>query len=219
MDLKNQVIANLKRHAGGGSPESPVRPKASVLVPLFVKHGELYVLLTVRSEQLRTNAGEVCFPGGKSEPGDADPVHTALREAGEEIGVAAGQVEVVCTLPEPIVSKGGLLVSAVVGFIDGSFRPRPNPAEVSAVFAVPLDLFVQEKDHVLLRPQGTSPALHSFHFVDPDSGRRYRIFGLTAVFAILVAVLGLGRRPEFDLGSGSPADGPNSRIITAMSKL
>ncbi|XP_056455737.1 peroxisomal coenzyme A diphosphatase NUDT7 [Gadus chalcogrammus] len=219
MDIKQRAIDNLKGQVGSESSEPPVRPKASVLIPLFVKNGELYVLLTLRSEQLRTNAGEVCFPGGKSDPQDTDEIHTALREAEEEIGIPPDQVEVVCRLLDPIVSKGGLLVTAVVGFIDGSFLPRPNPAEVSEVFAVPLKLFVQKKDHSMFGAPGMF--LHSFQFLDSDSGRQYRIYGLTAAFAIIVAVLALGKWPEFDidLGSGSFADRINSRINRTMSKL
>ena len=57
---------------------------------------------------MRTNAGEVCFPGGKSDPQDTDEVHTALREAEEEIGIPPDQVEVVCRLLDPIVSKVGV---------------------------------------------------------------------------------------------------------------
>uniref|UniRef100_A0A8C5BYR6 Nudix hydrolase domain-containing protein n=1 Tax=Gadus morhua TaxID=8049 RepID=A0A8C5BYR6_GADMO len=175
--------------------------------------------IRLKSYCLRTNAGEVCFPGGKSDPQDTDEIHTALREAEEEIGIPPDQVEVVCRLLDPIVSKGGLLVTAVVGFIDGSFLPRPNPAEVSEVFAVPLNLFVQKKDHSMFGAPGMF--LHSFQFLDSDSGRQYRIYGLTAAFAIIVAVLALGKWPEFDidLGSGSFADRINSRINRTMSKL
>ncbi|CAL8358588.1 unnamed protein product [Lota lota] len=221
MDIKKQAIDNLKGQVGSKLSEPPFRQKASVLIPLFVNNGELNVLLTLRSKQLRTNAGEVCFPGGKSEPQDKDEIYTALREAQEEIGIPPDQVEVVCRLLDPIVSKGGLLVTAVVGFIDGSFLPCPNPAEVSEVFAVPLNLFIQKKDHSMLGAPGTPSSLHCFQFHDPESGRQYRIYGLTAAFAILVAVLALGKWPEFDidLESGSFVDSINSRIIRTMSKL
>lgn len=114
------------------------------------------------------------------------------------------------------------MVTPVVGFIDGSFRPCPNPAEVSAVFAVPLNLFIQKKDHSVLFPAGGPLGLHSFEFVEPDSGRRYHIWGLTAAIAILVAVLALGKRPEFDTGfdSRQSADSPNSRLMWKLpSKL
>lgn len=220
MDVKKQVIDRFERQVVRVSalPEHPGLLKASVLVPLFVKDGELHAWLTLRSEQLRTNAGEVCFPGGKSDPSDKDEVCTALREAQEEIGVRPDQVEVVGRLHHPIVSKGGLLVTAVVGFVDASFRPCPNPAEVSAVFAVPLRLFLEEKDHstVVVFPGGRSLALHNFQFLDPDSGHQYRIWGMTAAIGILVAVLALGERPEFDIDKVESVSPANSGTVSKL---
>ncbi|KAJ3596205.1 hypothetical protein NHX12_002614 [Muraenolepis orangiensis] len=208
MDVKKQVIDRFERQVVRVSalPEHPGLLKASVLVPLFVKDGELHAWLTLRSEQLRTNAGEVCFPGGKSDPSDKDEVCTALREAQEEIGVRPDQVE------------GGLLVTAVVGFVDASFRPCPNPAEVSAVFAVPLRLFLEEKDHstVVVFPGGRSLALHNFQFLDPDSGHQYRIWGMTAAIGILVAVLALGERPEFDIDKVESVSPANSGTVSKL---
>uniref|UniRef100_A0AAQ5YZ90 Nudix hydrolase domain-containing protein n=1 Tax=Amphiprion ocellaris TaxID=80972 RepID=A0AAQ5YZ90_AMPOC len=152
---------------------------------------------------LRTSAGEVCFPGGKREPSDQDDVDTALREAQEEIGLPPDDVQVVCTL-FPIINKSGLLVTPVVGFIEESFCPNPNPAEVSAVFTVPLDFFTSQKDHYAAHgAAGLVGPLHSFHFVDPDSRGQYHIWGLTAMLAILVAALALRKKPEFDVGFDS----------------
>lgn len=92
-------------------------------------------------------------------------------------------------------------MTPVVGFIDESFCPCPNPAEVSAVFTVPLDFFTREEDHCGARgAPGMAGPLHSFHFVDPDSGSQYHIWGLTAMLAILVAALALRKKPEFDTG-------------------
>ncbi|XP_071769383.1 peroxisomal coenzyme A diphosphatase NUDT7 [Centroberyx gerrardi] len=200
MDTKEEAIATLKRfEIGSRFSYLPVLPKASVLIPLFVRRGELCVLMTLRSKELRTGAGEVCFPGGKRDPSDADDVDTALREAQEEIGLPADQVEVVCRL-FPIINKSGLLVTPVVGFIEESFCPCPNPAEVSAVFSVPLDFFTREKDHSAYGPPGMTGLLHTFHFTDPDSGRQYHIWGLTAMLATLVSVLTLRKKPEFDVG-------------------
>lgn len=59
--------------------------------------------------QLKNNAGEVCFPGGKSDPEDQDEVDTALREAEEEIGLPPEQVEVICKL-FPIINKACILL-------------------------------------------------------------------------------------------------------------
>ncbi|KAM9351915.1 peroxisomal coenzyme A diphosphatase NUDT7 [Symphorus nematophorus] len=204
MHIKEETIAILKQFdVGNKFSHLPVRPKASVLIPLFVKSGELHTLMTLRSKELRTSAGEVCFPGGKRDACDRDDVDTALREAEEEIGLPPDEVQVVCRLV-PVINKSGLLVTPVVGFIEESFSPRPNPAEVSAVFPVPLDFFTSEKDHCAARgAAGTLGPLHSFHFVDPDSGSQYHIWGLTAMLAILVAALALRKKPEFDVGFDS----------------
>lgn len=178
-------------------------PRASVLIPLFVKDGELHVLMTLRALELRTNAGEVCFPGGKREPGDVDDVATALREAEEEIGLPQDQVEVVCSLV-PIMNKRGLLVTPVVGFIPETFCPCPNPAEVSHVFTVPLEFFTRRADYSLFSfPGKDGLQFHSFLYGDPASGRSYQVYGLTAVLAILVAVLALRNQPEFHVGFDS----------------
>lgn len=204
MHIKEKTIATLKQFdIGKKFSYLPMLPKASVLIPLLVKNGELYTLMTLRSKELRTSAGEVCFPGGKREPSDRDDADTALREAQEEIGLPPEDVQVVCTL-FPIINKSGLLVTPVVGFIDESFCPNPNPAEVSAVFSVPLDFFTSQKDHYAAHgAAGLVGPLHSFHFMDPDSGSQYHIWGLTAMLAILVAALALRKKPEFDVGFDS----------------
>ncbi|XP_034443409.1 peroxisomal coenzyme A diphosphatase NUDT7 [Hippoglossus hippoglossus] len=201
MQTKEEAVAVLKSFdIGDKFSDLPVLPRASVLIPLFVRDGELHTLMTLRSAELRTNAGQVCFPGGKKDPEDRDDVDTALREAGEEIGLTADGVEVVCRL-FPFMHKSGLLVTPVVGFIEESFRPCPNPAEVSAVFTVPLDFFISEKGHSAAHgAAGTVGSLHSFYFVDTDSGSQYHIWGMTAMLAILVAALALGKKPEFDVG-------------------
>lgn len=167
----------------------------------------------------------MCFPGGKRDPGDRDDVHTALREAEEEIGLPPDEVQVVCTL-FPILNKvgmlqkrvhlfltccynplppksvpflqRGLLVTPVVGFIEESFCPCQNPAEVSAVFHVPLKFFISKEDHDAPHSASwTERLIHSFHYVDPDSASQYHIWGLTAMFAIVVSVLALRKKPEF----------------------
>ncbi|XP_078112913.1 peroxisomal coenzyme A diphosphatase NUDT7 [Sander vitreus] len=200
MHIKEETIAILKQFDSGNKFSSlSVLPKASVLIPLVVKNGELCTLMTLRSKELRTSAGEVCFPGGKRDPSDRDDVDTALREAEEEIGLPPDDVQVVCRLV-PLISKSGLLVTPVVGFIDESFCPCPNPAEVSAVFTVPLAFFTSDEDHDAIHSvAGMMGSLHSFYFVDPDSGSQYHIWGLTAVFARLVATLVLRKKLEFDV--------------------
>lgn len=96
-------------------------------------------------------------------------------------------------------SQSGLLVTPVVGFIEESFCPCQNPSEVSAVFHVPLKFFISKKDHDAPHSASwTESLMHSFHYVDPNSGSQYHIWGLTAIFAIVVSALALRKKPEFD---------------------
>src|SRR3954454_24494470 len=71
---------------------------AAVLVPLFVRDGDLHAVFTRRRDDLRRHAGEISFPGGRQDPGE-DLRRTALREAEEEIGLPPADVEVAGALP------------------------------------------------------------------------------------------------------------------------
>jgi 8-oxo-dGTP pyrophosphatase MutT (NUDIX family) len=110
---------------------------ASVLVPLIERGAGLAVILTRRAARLKHHPGQVAFPGGRQEPGDATPADAALREAEEEIGLTPGQVRVLGTFDvhETVTS---FTVTPFVGLVDPGFRPRPDPAEVEEVFEVPL---------------------------------------------------------------------------------
>lgn len=69
------------------------------------------------------------------------------------------------------------------------------------MFTVPLDFFTREKDHVATRGvAGMMVPLHSFYYVDPDTGSQYHIWGLTALVVIVVATLALRKKPGFDVG-------------------
>src|SRR5215467_14797198 len=76
-----------------------IRP-AAVLVPVVKRENGLTVLFTRRTAHLHDHAGQISFPGGRSEPADADAAETAIREAQEEIGLAADRVEVLGDQPQ-----------------------------------------------------------------------------------------------------------------------
>ncbi|XP_064414721.1 peroxisomal coenzyme A diphosphatase NUDT7 [Latimeria chalumnae] len=199
--FKERIKEIMGRYATGNKYSNLSLPKASVLVPMLLKDQKLHVLLTVRSMKLKTFQGDVCFPGGKSELQDRDEIDTALREANEEIGLPADQVDVVCCLP-PLISKNGILVTPVLAFINEAFQAKPNPEEVSDVFLVPLDYFINPVNYNSLTyklPSGKQRLLHSFTYNDPQNNKPYVIWGLTAFIAIIVAVIALGKKPQFEV--------------------
>ena len=110
---------------------------AAVLVGMVDGPGVPQVVLTKRSPRLRHHPGQIAFPGGKVDPGDAGPVAAALREASEEAGLAPELADVVGTLPAH-ETVTGFTVTPVLARIDPSFRPVPEAGEVAEVFAVPL---------------------------------------------------------------------------------
>lgn len=119
---------------------------AAVLVPLIEGPDGLKVILTVRAAGLARHAGQIAFPGGRSEPEDAGPLEAALREAEEEIGLPRQIVEPIGYL-STYVTVTGYAVVPVVAFIGDRFEWRLDPMEVSAVFDAPLDHLLEPAHH------------------------------------------------------------------------
>jgi 8-oxo-dGTP pyrophosphatase MutT (NUDIX family) len=116
---------------GGGT-----RP-AAVLVPLFEEDGETRVILTVRSDRLRSHQGEVAFPGGRLEAGESR-TEAALREAHEEVDLDPGLVRVVGELTTMPTVSSDTVMTPMVGFLEARPTTRANPDEVERIFDVAL---------------------------------------------------------------------------------
>lgn len=111
----------------------------AVLVPLVERDGELSLLYEVRAKTLRRQPGEVCFPGGRMEPGET-PEECALRETWEELAIPSGAVNLLGRL-DFIAHRANFLMQPVLGMVDSealSTHLQPSPAEVDEVFFVPL---------------------------------------------------------------------------------
>ena len=119
---------------------------AAVLVQLVQRADGLHVLLTRRTDHLRDHAGQISFPGGRAEAHDADAVATALRETEEEVGLAAGLVDVLGTLPG-YTTITSYLVTPVVALVQPTFTVRPDTFEVAEVFEVPLQFLMTPTHH------------------------------------------------------------------------
>jgi 8-oxo-dGTP pyrophosphatase MutT (NUDIX family) len=112
--------------------------KAAVLVPLYEHAGEIHAVLTRRRDELRRHPGEISFPGGRHEPGDADLVQTALRETDEEIGLAPAAVRIAGALPPTPTIATGYAIYPFVGVIEPGARWTLSPDEVASVLELRL---------------------------------------------------------------------------------
>ena len=151
----------------------PARP-AAVLVPVVMR-AELTVLLTQRTEQLATHAGQIAFPGGKVEKADASHTEAALREAEEEIGLDRGFVEPLGYL-DSYRTGTGFLVAPVVALVRPEFTLALDAGEVSDAFEVPLDFLLDERNH---QKHSREWRGRERHYYAMPYGERY-IWGATA---------------------------------------
>jgi 8-oxo-dGTP pyrophosphatase MutT (NUDIX family) len=119
---------------------------AAVLVPVVNRPAGLTALLTRRTEHLAYHAGQISFPGGHMEPGDARPEDAALRETEEEIGLHRRHVEVIGRL-DRYLTRTGFDVTPVVAVVEPPFDLAPDPHEVAEVFEVPLDFLLDPRNH------------------------------------------------------------------------
>jgi 8-oxo-dGTP pyrophosphatase MutT (NUDIX family) len=110
---------------------------AAVLVPLLKSDGDWHLLFTRRNAGLPEHSGQVAFPGGRADPEDPGPQHTALREAFEEIGLQPADVRLLGRIGD-YLTVTNYLIAPIVGVIPWPYLLRPAQDEVSRVFTIPL---------------------------------------------------------------------------------
>jgi 8-oxo-dGTP pyrophosphatase MutT (NUDIX family) len=164
--------------------EPPPQPLilAAVLVPLVKREAELTVMLTQRTQHLTDHAGQVAFPGGRIEPSDPDPIHAALREADEEVGLPGDHVSVIGRL-DTYITGTGYEITPVVGLVRAPYPVRMDPHEVADVFEVPLAFILDPVNHER-HSREFKGRVRSF-FVLPYPGRY--IWGATAGMLVNLA--------------------------------
>lgn len=144
----------LRRRYDGREPGlTGARKEYAVLCPLIDEAAGPRLLFEVRAAQLR-QGGEVCFPGGKREPGESFTA-CALRETEEELSIPRGEIQLLGT-PDFLSNASGALIRPVLGLVSpaGLAAMRPSAAEVSRVFTVPLSFF-----------QTTPPEVYTYDLV------------------------------------------------------
>lgn len=185
------IIDRLRRAVGdpagvvNGAPDG-LRP-ASVLLLCDPATPRVPLLFVLRSEELREHPGQIAFPGGGAEKFDADVVATALREAGEELGIQSGSVEILGVLTPFSTVVSGRWLTPVVGLQREPIEFRADDFEIAEWFHVDIaDLMVAPHTVREIERNGTRGRVHYYE----ASGRV--IWGVTG--AIVHELLGrLGR--------------------------
>jgi len=190
MTLAERLRAQLAAPAGpllvgdlNGEAPMPAegwRP-AAVLIAV-TDRAEPGVLLTQRTGDLRTHAGQVAFPGGSIDAHDAGAIGAALREAAEEIALPTNAAEVVATL-DRYHTVTGFEVTPVLATVPADLPLVPHPREVDAIFEVPLAFLLDPANH------GRGSRWHDGRerqFYELIFGER-RIWGATAAMIVNLA--------------------------------
>ncbi len=169
------------------TPDPPTARIAAVLPLLYPRDGAPYLLFTRRSSLLSRHRGEISFPGGSSDPGDASLAATALREAWEEVQLERANVEILGTLPPLFTVVSNFWVTPIVGWLpNGLPQLTPNPAEVDEIIEAPVAALA---DPAIFHQETwvRGGIAHEVHFYDFG---QYRIWGLTGlILSTLLALL------------------------------
>jgi 8-oxo-dGTP pyrophosphatase MutT (NUDIX family) len=155
----------------------PTLRRAAVLIPIVQRPEGLTVLLTQRTAHLNNHAGQVSFPGGRSEELDSSSIETALRETEEEIGLARRHIEIIGVLPDHIIASAHL-VTPVVALVTPPFELTAESNEVAEIFEVPLAFLMNGMNHQIMSfdlPEGAGR--RSFYAMPYE---RFFIWGATA---------------------------------------
>ena len=144
MDSMEQRLeqALSRRHKKSITTSGLVR--SAVLLPIFYKYGQYYLLFTKRTETVKYHKGQISFPGGAFQEEDGTLLNTSLRESAEEIGLAPGDVKVIGALDDVVTSTSGYVISPFVAFIPYPYQFRVNRGEIEELIEAPFPILMDK---------------------------------------------------------------------------
>ncbi len=164
-ELPEKIRRILAARTPASAPDQSARA-SSVLIPLFVAEGAWQILFTQRTETVQSHRGQISFPGGSRDPGDASPLDTALRETEEEIGLKRCDIDVLGQLDEQLTYVTGYRIWPFAGVFPYPYEFTPSPFEIAEILTLPLaDFFdparFEEQRRTL--PDGRSGSVYFYH--------------------------------------------------------
>ena len=158
-----------------------LKPSA-VLVPVYKKDGEYYIVLTRRSEDVLYHKGQISFPGGAFEKGDSDLCATALRETFEETGIRGEDVEVLGSLDDRATLTSNFAITPFVGAIPYLYKFNVNRREVEELIEAPVTSLLDPANFSPETPD-TNGKLHPWGYY------RYGTHNITGITARILKQL------------------------------
>ncbi len=140
--------------------------RSAVLLPIYWREGQYYILFTKRTERVKNHKGQISFPGGAYHEEDGTLINTALRETAEEIGLMADDVEILGELDDTSTRVSNYIISPFVGVIPWPYQFQVNGEEIEELIEVPIsalldkDCMHQETDIV----HGETTNLYFYHY-------------------------------------------------------
>jgi 8-oxo-dGTP pyrophosphatase MutT (NUDIX family) len=162
------------------------RRASAVLIPLYFKDGQFYILFTKRTELVHHHKGDISFPGGGFHPDDDSLQQTALRESQEEIGLNSCDVEVLGQLDDFVTKGSPFIISPFVGVFKPDYHYITSAFEIAEIITAPIEALLQvscQESGPEVMPSGDLITAYVF------THGKYRIVGATA--RILNQFLGL----------------------------
>ncbi len=139
--LKQALSQRQKSHIVDSSRVSSV-----VLVPIYYKEGQYYILFTKRTETVKEHKGQISFPGGACEKYDRSPVDSALRECAEEIDLAAGAIELLGELDDIRTTTSSFVISPFVAAIQWPYQFKIDSREVEKIIEIPISALLDKNN-------------------------------------------------------------------------
>ncbi len=137
--LRQLLSQKQKRHIVDAS-----RVPSAVLVPIYKKQKQYYILFIKRTEKVKEHKSQISFPGGTREKGDRTLLDTALRECAEETGLRAEDVEILGELDDEVTTTSNYVVSPFVAAIPWPYQFRVNKEEVEEIIEVPISALLDK---------------------------------------------------------------------------